>query len=890
MRSAQLDTTKRRAIGILAVLSMVALLAMPWSPPAVQAGPGAASQSESGTGRIPTAGAAIAAGAQEKSRGSDVVPWAPPQPGYRIRVRQEGIYRLTYADLASAGIPVSDLGPLGPSGLQLFHNGEEVAIWVAGEDDGTFDLDDHVLFHGEALESKYTWYNVYWLTYGLATGKRMAVRDGTPSSAPLVAYHMDRLHLESNLFYASFVPGTEDLDRFLWGYAAPGVPDFTHTFSLTAPYASAGGELQVSLFGYTSTPWPRARVYLNNQLLDDAIWQGGTWRISTSSIPAGLLVAGSNTLRVNCPNSGDLVYIDWANVTFANTFVASGDVLAFAYGTPGASQYQIAGFGVSDVTVFDVTHPAAVERINGARVDPSGGGFSATFEDDVAGMTEYWVGSTGSYLQAVAIEEDTPSDLGSIQNGADYVAITHADFAQSIQPLAAYRAAQGMRVLQVDVQDVYDEFGFGVEGAHPIHDFLDYAYHNWQLPRPKYVLLVGDGHYDPKNYLGYGRTSYMPPYLAPVDPWLGETSADNRYVTVEGDDAFPDMIIGRLPVNSPAEAAIVVAKTLQYEQNPAPGDWKTKMLFVADNKDAGGDFAAISDALIACCLPPVYQASKAYYLVTHQTPTATKQAIIAAVNEGRLLVNYIGHGATSTWAAEYLFRTTDIGSLTNSTMSTIFLTMTCKDGYFIEPTVGAGNSMAESLLRADGKGAVAVWSPTGMGVSTGHDYLDRGFFDALFVGGADTVGEATLAGKQRLWDAHYALDLLDTYHLFGDPALRIPASPTGVTLDLLDVVLGGNSTLAVQWETVSEIDNLGFNVYRSEPENAPRVKLNASLIPSQVPPGSPMGAFYEFIDDTVVPGVPYSYWLEDVDVYGAAALHGPVRAMLGRILVPMVLR
>lgn len=154
-------------------------------------------------------------------------------------------------------------------------------------------------------------------------------------------------------------------------------------------------------------------------------------------------------------------------------------------------------------------------------------------------------------------------------------------------------------------------------------------------------------------------------------------------------------------------------------------------------------------------------------------------------------------------------------------MQPVVLSMTCKDGYFIEPYVGAGNSMAESLVRADGKGAVAAWSPTGLGVSTGHDLLNSGFFDGLFSGAATTVGEATLAGKQRLWDKRLALDLLDTYHLFGDPALRLAVAPTGVTLSLLDVAPGEGRSLVVQGETVSEIDNVGFNVYRLSRQAAP---------------------------------------------------------------------
>ena len=115
--------------------------------------------------------------------------------------------------------------------------------------------------------------------------------------------------------------------------------------------------------------------------------------------------------------------------------------------------------------------------------------------------------------------------------------------------------------------------------------------------------------------------SYIPPYLAPVDPWIGETAADNRYVTLVGADTLPDMMLGRLSVNSAAEASAFVNKIVAYEQNPVPGDWQQQVLAVADNADSAGDFAQMSDDLLACCLPAPYQdqAEKVYYGVTHTT-------------------------------------------------------------------------------------------------------------------------------------------------------------------------------------------------------------------------------------------------------------------------------
>jgi hypothetical protein len=108
-----------------------------------------------------------------------------------------------------------------------------------------------------------------------------------------------------------------------------------------------------------------------------------------------------------------------------------------------------------------------------------------------------------------------------------------------------------------------------------------------------------------------------------------------------------------------------------------------------------------------------------------------------------------------------------------------------------------------------------------------------------------------------------------------------PPVPTAITLAAFEAAQQGGDIL-VTWETATELDNLGFNVYRSVAQHGTRIKLNASLIPGQAP-GAVMGATYELVDETVTSGVTYYYWLEDVDAYGAASLHGPVSAELATV-------
>jgi uncharacterized repeat protein (TIGR01451 family) len=364
-------------------------------------------------------------------------------------------------------------------------------------------------------------------------------------------------------------------------------------------------------------------------------------------------------------------------------------------------------------------------------------------------------------------------------NGADYIIITHSDFYTDVQPLADYRAAQGLRTVQVKVEDIYDEFSYGIFDPEAIRNFLAYTYQNWQPPASAYVLLVGDGNYDFLDNFGYGEPNYIPPYLAKVDPNLGEAPADNRYVSVSGSDILPDMNVGRLPVKSRAEVSALVAKILNYEQNPASnsGDWRKRVLFVADNADRAGNFPVISDGIINDHLPEPYQAQRVYYLVTHASPALVKGAIREAINQGVLMVNYNGHSSTENWATERLWVRDDIDSLTNADQLPFVAPMTCLDGYFVTPSSAIRNysSLGESIVRASGKGAIASWSPAGLGVATGHDFLNRGLFDAIFDDYVSEIGLANMQAKLYLY-SHSAgyRDLIETYTLFGDPATTLP--------------------------------------------------------------------------------------------------------------------
>ena len=547
-----------------------------------------------------------------------------------------------------------------------------------------------------------------------------------------------------------------------------------------------------SLFGNSNlqqNPDHHLKAKLNNVDLGDITWNGITQLEWVLDIPADLLQAGANQLVLSLVKdlgvTNDVILLDWIELEYTNTFLTNSDLLDFTYETAGTQRFNIDGFSAPDINVYDVTDPYTIIKLNGFPITVEVDSFSIDFEESITSAKHY-IAIAGSALKDVSsIIQDSPSDLQNTENSAEYIIITHSTFRSQADILAAYRNGQGLSTMVVDIQDVYDEFAYGVVGVQPIREFLGYALTEWQAPAPVYVLLVGDGHYDPKNYFGFGRTSFIPPFLAMADPWTGETAVDNRYVTLVGSDTLPDMIIGRLAVNSVGEAETVVNKIISYEANLDPGDWQYKVLAVADQADSAGNFPYISDELLSDIFPDSFTAGKVYYSISpYLTRTLAKEGIINHINLGTMFVNYIGHGYYGGWSSPALLKNTDIPLLTNISKLPIILSMTCADGFFHFPQLYTSSppreGLAETFVRSSTGGAIASWSPTGDGLVTGHDVLNRGFLQAYFEFGANTIGEATLAGKLDLWTLGDELELLDVYTLFGDPALIFHRSTRAV--------------------------------------------------------------------------------------------------------------
>ncbi len=547
---------------------------------------------------------------------------------YKLTIAEDGLYQLTYTDLQNAGVPVSSVDP---RTFKIWVQGTEIAIYVTGENDGSFDPGDVLYFYAEMAHTKFQDPNIYWLTYGGAPGKRMAVRDVTPGVAPAPSSFKRTLHLEKNLDYRRSVPMEANADHWYWDsfFACSSTycfPDNVKTYTFDLPDLAGGSHSAVlrprlrGLTSYAANPDHHVEFYINGTKIGDGYWDGMNALTQEFPFSQSLLITGTNTISYYVPlDIGGVTeergLTNWLEVDYYDGYRAENDRLWFSIDQAGTWRPTITNMNSSHLFLLDITDKENPVRLTHASITGSGP-VSVTFQDAVSSApAHYFIAGSTAYLTPAHIVLDTPSDLKNPANRADWIIVTPRVFWDQAQQLAAHRAAfSGLRTMVVDVQDVYDEFSGGLMDPEAIRQFFTYAHNHWTPPAPRYAVLMGDGNYDYKNYLSHPEQEFIPPYLDLVDCFLGETAADNRFVAGPRSNknpgamecqkhAMPFMALGRFPVNSVQEAEGMVKKTICYED---PGDpicnglstpvgWRMKAVFVSDKNDNAGAFTCHSD-------------------------------------------------------------------------------------------------------------------------------------------------------------------------------------------------------------------------------------------------------------------------------------------------------
>jgi Peptidase family C25 len=645
----------------------------------------------------------------------------------KIEVRRDSWYRLSRSSLRAAGIDLSS-----PAGLRLYADGNQVPVRISR---GSLE------FYGLARDTPSTDTRTYWLIRGPSSGLRIPVV-AEPAEHELVFARSFPFTLERKYrtIYSTLQNGERQNYFGSMIYAKPMTLDVA-----TRDLAQPTGSLELVVQGLSKRSH-RIAVALNGRQLGQVAFGGQANVSKRFRLERGLVREGTNRMTLTAVGGdADVSFIDTVRLTYPRGYRAERNQLRFSLAPDRAA--RVTGFSRPNVTVVDITNPSS-PRLLRPTMRHARGGFTAVIAP--APHARRLLASTTAPRPA-AVVRNRPSSWHETR-GADLVIVTHRSFLPQLARLKAYHERQGLKVALVDVEDLYDEFGFGTHGPLAIRAFLARAWSQWR-PAPRYVVLAGDATSDPRGYLGYPSRDFVP--TKTVDTQYMETASDDWFADFDG-DGIPEMAVGRLPVRTAAEAALVVDKIIGYEQ--APRTAGREALLVSDN-----GFESATEALRAL-LPATTTAT----IKRSDGPTDrdVRGRILDALNRGPSVVNYYGHGTVALWTGASLLRSADARALANSDGMSLFVMMTCLNGYFIEPKT---QSLAEALLRAPHGGAFAVWASSGLTEVSDQIRANEELFRQLDSAEPPRLGDAMVRAKAVVGDP----DVRRTWILFGDPLARL---------------------------------------------------------------------------------------------------------------------
>ena len=766
-------------------------------------------------------------------------------PLYKIAIRNEGIHRITGQTLANNGI---DLTNIVSDKVKVYNNGGrqlsrafpdsiseqallENAIYVSDGGDGRFDENDFMLFYGRGVTGfeydtprrEFAHYihqfesdNYYWLSLGTLSsslGKRMIERPTLPRQT----IGTDVNEFTETLFVEEDLNVLFESDQTWFGFMFTnnGIGnEKRYQVQLTHPAPQSTLRMRFNVYaprvdGAFGAPHRFSAILNNINIIDrEGIFGNDFNRQDPFGwIPyRGNLINGVNELVLSYLGSGDAasLYLDYFEMNYQRQLRMPGPALIFSGQESQSSspyRYRIDNVNASGFKLFDISDFSNVVLLNSDNwlVNQS----ELTFIEPGDVVPHRYIATTATgYINVTTLQPAAASNLRSPGHAADMIIISHEDFLTEAQRLADLRAGE-MQVKVVDIQNVFDEFSGGLYDPVAIRDFLKYAYDSWQK-QPLFVVLYGDGDYDPKNILNKTDKNWIPSYhtddLHPPESVTSRVT-DSWFTYVAGNDRTMDMAIGRIPARSKADAEAYIDKLEQYENNPTFGVWRNKIVTVADDETVTGGIARSfedthiedTEILINFHTPDFFDVQKLYFTEFQavqsasisgiRKPTAT-ETLLGLINDGALIINYAGHGNPDVWGHErVLDLTTDFDRIQNGSRQAVWIAATCTFGKFDMPE---RQSFAEELLLAPERGAIAVLATTRDVFASANARLNQILYDKIFSNGQESERLGIAMMNARMQTNNHVND--EKFHLYGDPSMRL-------AIPQLDIILSSPDTI-----------------------------------------------------------------------------------------------
>ena len=537
--------------------------------------------------------------------------------------------------------------------------------------------------------------------------------------------------------------------------------------------------LTVNLWSLTTRPEldpdHALQPIVNGQTLSSVSWQGGDKALAiTFDLPANATIAGANTIELFTPNlnSGQIALLHSFSVEYAKE-LKSSDALKIAAAKED-DVIEIAGFVTQSLWVVDARDADHAVSLGYETQLQADGTYTARFVAANAGGP-YVVVPQGSEISALA----TTRCVIAPPTAAGYLAVGPQQFGGEIQPLLNARNAEGLNAVFVDQETLFDYYGYGRYGPEPIRAAV-------RELQPRFLLLVGRTTYDYLNKEGQNVDPLCPAFFISTS-YLSQTLSDPLF----GDlgNGYPEVAVGRLPVNTPEDLHVAVARTLAYTGLLDSGQ---RALLAADRADPdAGVFSAQGDSLIVSV--PETNWSRAYLGVNALDPTQVTESMRVAASGGADLILYTGHGSSRVLGAQTP-RILDSSLIQSWTGNVVLLQSTCNGNWIGRNELNFRSIAMQGLVQPQGGIAASISTTTFMASEPA-----MAFFTNLLRQPATDLrwGEMLLKSQKWAWQmsgeapemASWYADLAHTECILGDPALpvyrrtsRVPAetqSPNG---------------------------------------------------------------------------------------------------------------
>ena len=781
----------------------------------------------------------------------------------RFEAPEEGFYKITKANLSLYGV---DANLVDPRTIKIYNNnGKELpeninavrpidlvenAIKVFGEEDGKFDDTDYILFYGRGsrfwdydndgftikrFNNNYSAKNYFWITTGGSIGKRISGKPGSTSSPAIIQtatnayadWEVDKINLGKSgrqFFGDDFSSSvtSRTYTNTLNGRISSAPISYIFRFIVGSPSGVTlkvnenGNQLfQQNLSGYGTTKYTVGNSYLRSFSYSDTLLENRSV-LNFSIIPLSSTAVG---------------YLDYFTISYEKELKAFNDNLIF-FSNPlnGTIKYSVHGFSNSNIKVFDITNSVNVMQVNIDSVSGSQCWFQ--FDESSTQRSKYYALGNDIYKTPINPTEIQNSNLRGEQQGAKFIVVTNKQFKSAANNLKTYKETQAPVTISTyvaDIENIYNEFSGGQTDPTALRDYLKYAFDNWQI-KPQYVLFFGKGTYDYKNIEGYGDNF--------VVTWQSEESlllinsytTDDFFARVSGADNVVDLAFGRITCSNLDEANNMVNKIKDYELNSDKGSWRNLITLISDDGYTstgyeGSEHTAPSETLSSLYFPKSFDIKKIYSAAYPDVITSqgrrkpeVNQAIIDAINQGTLFVNYIGHGSPELWAHEVIFEKSVVLPQLINDKYFFLCAATCDFGYFDIPNY---QSAAEAIMFLPTSGAIAGFSASRLVYSGYNHQLNYKFVSNLFLASRDTLNLGVPIGKAAFNTKRELNDINDQkYLVFGDPTLRLKVPQYSAVIDSIN-----NQNLAVDIQ-IKALSSNKIDGTVLKPDNSPWTDFN----------------------------------------------------------------